>query len=121
MTTTSIKDFEAVKRALNNYLEAGRKGESKILRPSTYKDAIMYGVSEGKVSGGSIESLFEYIDNNAAATQLEAEITAVDIVGNIAYAKVESNNWHGVRYTDMFLLVKEDGNWKILTKVFHTH
>jgi len=121
MNETSVKDFEAVKKALNNYLEAGRKGDSKILQPSAYKDAIMYSAPNGKVEGGSIKALFDYLDGNPAAPELEADITAVDIAGNIAYAKVESNNWHGARYTDMFLLVKDGNEWKILTKVFHTH
>lgn len=97
------------------------EGMIGILRPSVYKDAIIYSAPEGKVDGGSITALFDYLDGNPAATELEADITAVDIVGNIAYAKVESDNWHGARYTDMFLLVKEGGEWKILTKVFHTH
>ncbi|MCM1322663.1 MAG: nuclear transport factor 2 family protein [Acetobacter sp.] len=121
MNEVSVKDYEAVKQALNNYLEAGRKGDSKILRSSAYKDAIMYSAADGKVEGGSINALFEYIDGNPAAPDIEADITSVDIAGNIAYAKVESNNWHGARYTDMFLLVKEGNDWKILTKVFHTH
>jgi len=121
MSETSVKDYEAVKNAINNYLEAGRKGDSKILQPSAYKDAIMYSAPNGKVEGGSIKALFEYLDNNPAALELDADITAVDIAGNVAYAKVESDNWHGARYTDMFLLVKDGNEWKILTKVFHTH
>lgn len=121
MKEVSVKDYEAVKKALNNYLEAGRKADSRILKSSVYKDAIMYSADEGKVDGGSINSLFEYLDNNPPATELEADITSVDVAGNIAYAKVESDKWHGARYTDMFLLVKENNEWKILTKVFHTH
>ena len=121
MKEVSVKDYEAVKKALNNYLEAGRKADSRILKSSVYKDAIMYSADEGKVDGGSINSLFEYLDNNPPATELEADITSVDVAGNIAYAKVESDKWHCARYTDMFLLVKENNEWKILTKVFHTH
>ena len=121
MKEVSVKDYEAVKKALNNYLEAGRKADSRILKSSVYKDAIMYSADEGKLDGGSINSLFEYLDNNPPATELEADITSVDVAGNIAYAKVESDKWHGARYTDMFLLVKENNEWKILTKVFHTH
>lgn len=52
---------------------------------------------------------------------MEADITSVDIAGNIAYARVESNNWHGARFSDMFLLLKVNGDWKILIKVFHAN
>ena len=121
MQEVKVSDYEAVKAALNKYIEAGRQGKSEILRPAVYKDAIMYSAPNGKVEGGSINSLFEFLDSNPPAPDMEAEITEVDVAGNIAYVKVESNNWLGARYTDMFLLVKEDGEWKILTKVFHTH
>ncbi len=121
MNEIKVSDYEAVKATLNKYLEAGKQGKSEILRPAVYKDAIMYSAPNEKVEGGSINALFDYLDNNPAAPAIEAEITSVDIAGNIAYTKVESNNWHGARYTDMFLLVKENGEWKILTKVFHTH
>lgn len=121
MQEINVSDYEAIKAALNKYLEAGRQGKSSVLRPAAYKDAIMYSAADGKVEGGSISALFDYLDNNPAAPNLKAEITAVDIAGNIAYAKVESDNWNGARYTDMFLLVKDGDVWKILTKVFHTH
>ncbi len=121
MQETKVSDFEAVKSALNKYLEAGKQGKSSVLRPAVYRDAIMYSAAGGKVEGGSIDALFDYLDGNPAAPEIEAEITAVDIAGNIAYVKVESDKWHGARYTDMFLLVKEGNDWKILTKVFHTH
>ncbi len=121
MQETEVSDYEAVKAALNKYLKAGKQGKSSVLRPAVYKDAIMYSAAGGKVEGGSIDALFDYIDGNPAAPEIEAEITATDIAGNIAYAKVESDKWHGARYTDMFLLVKDGNEWKILTKVFHTH
>lgn len=120
-TETTVQDYIAVKKTLNNYIEAGKKGDSKILRPSVYKNAIIYSAPSGKVQGGTINALFEYIDDNPAAAELEADITTLDIVGDIAYAKVEANNWHGTRYTDMFLLVKDGNEWKILTKTFYTH
>lgn len=114
-------DLDGVKQAINDYINAGKQGRADILRPSVYKDAIIYSASNGTVSGGSMDSLFEFFDEKPAATDMVAEITAVDIVGDVAYAKVESDNWHGERYTDMFLLVRDGNKWKLLTKVFHTH
>ena len=117
----SVSDYQAVKNTLNKYLEAGKKGKSEIMKPAFHKDAIMYNADKGSINGGTIKALFDYIDNNPAASEIEAEITAIDIVGNIAYARVESNNWHGARFSDMFLLLKDNGEWKILTKAFYTN
>lgn len=117
----SISDYQSVKNTLNKYLEAGKKGKSEIMKPAFYQDAIMYNADNGEINGGEIKALFDYIDNNPAAPDIEAEITSIDIAGNIAYARVESNNWHGARFSDMFLLLKDNGQWKILTKVFYTN
>lgn len=118
---SSVSDYRAVKETINKYLEAGRKGKSEIMKPAFYEDAIMYNADNGYINGGTINALFEYIDNNSAASEMEAEITSIEIAGNIAYAKVESDNWHGARFSDMFLLLKDNGVWKILTKVFYTN
>jgi len=114
-------DINGVKAAINDYINAGKQGKSEILRPSAYKDAIMYSAPNGVVEGGPINSLFEFLDTNPAAPELEAQITTVDVAGDIAYARVESDKWLGAKYTDMFLLVRDGDKWKILTKVFHTH
>lgn len=121
MQQLNEKDFDGVKQAINDYINAGKQGSSDILRPSVYKDAIIYSAPMGKVDGGTMDSLFEFLDGNPAATDMVAEIVAIDIAGDVAYAKVESDNWLGARYTDMFLLVRDGDKWKILTKVFHTH
>ena len=116
-----VSDYQAVKDTINKYLEAGKQGKSEIMKPAFHKDAIMYNSDKGVIEGGAVQALFDYIDNNTAAPEIEAEITSVDIAGNVAYARVESNNWHGARFSDMFLLLKDNGEWKILTKVFYTN
>lgn len=121
MSEISVNEYEAIKSVLNKYLEAGKIGRSEVMKPAFYKDAIMYTSAKGEVTGGAIQGLYDYIDGHSAAPEIEAEITAIDIVGTIAYARVESNNWHGARFSDMFLLVKEGNEWKILTKIFYTH
>jgi hypothetical protein len=35
--------------------------------------------------------------------------------------RVETDNWTGHRFTDFFNLLKRDGQWKIMNKVFHLH
>ena len=35
--------------------------------------------------------------------------------------RVELDNWTGHKFTDMFTLLKTDGQWKIISKVFYLH
>lgn len=39
----------------------------------------------------------------------------------VATARLETDNWTGRKFTDMFTLLKTDGEWKIVSKVFYLH
>ena len=55
------------------------------------------------------------------ATEIQPRITSVDVTGTIATVRLETDNWTGYRFTDMFTLLRVDGQWKIMNKVFHLH
>lgn len=118
---SSFNDYEAIRNVMNLYIEAGRQAKSEIMKPAFHKDAIIYGTSGAEVTGGPIQGLFDYVDAKPKAAGLQAEITAIDIANNIAHVRVESNNWNGARYSDMFLLLKDGDGWKIITKVYFNH
>ncbi|MCY1267060.1 putative lumazine-binding protein [compost metagenome] len=116
-----IREYQAIQKTLGLYIEGGRQGKSAIMKPAFHANALMYGGSGESIEGGSIKNLFEYIDGHPPATGLNAQITKIEVQNQLAFARIESDNWNGARFSDMFLLVKENGNWKILTKVFHQH
>jgi hypothetical protein len=39
----------------------------------------------------------------------------------LAKVRLEIDNWTGSRFTDTFTLLKLDGQWKIVNKVFYLH
>lgn len=121
MKDQGIREYEAIRQTVNLYIQAGLKGKSSIMKPAFHSDAIMYGHTGGQLPGGPIQSLFDIIDANPPAKDLKGEITAIEIVEKIAYVRVESENWNGARYSDMFLLLKDGKDWKILTKIFYHH
>ena len=57
----------------------------------------------------------------ARAAEMKARIASVAITGTVATARLEIDNWTGHRFTDLFTLLKVDGQWKIMNKVFHLH
>lgn len=119
--TNVMKDQEAIKKVLNLYIQAGLQGKSEVMKTAFHPQAIMYGHTGGKLVGGPIQSLFDGIDNGPPAKDLKAEITKIEVVEKIATAQVKSSNWLGASYSDMFLLVKDGEDWKILTKIFFHH
>lgn len=118
---TNLSDYQAIRDSLNLYIEGGRQGKSSIMKIAFHPQAVMYGHVDGKLVGGPIQILFDGIDNAPAAKNLKADVTKIDIAGKIAQAQVESRDWSGASYTDMFQFVKDGSEWKILVKEYHTH
>ncbi len=128
-TTKTIKekfsgnqeDIEAISSVIQAYVEGGRKGDASIMKPSFRKNAIIHGHTDGGLLAGPIQLMFDFIDENPPAPNLEAKIVNIDLANTIATARVELTDWLGTRYTDQFTLLKENGSWTITSKVFHTY
>ena len=60
-------------------------------------------------------------DGNGPAADLKANIASIDIEGTVGTVRLELDNWPGHKFTDMFTLLKVDGEWKIISKVFYLH
>jgi len=50
-----------------------------------------------------------------------SRVASIDLIDTVATVRLELDNWTGGRYTDLFTLLKVDGEWKIMNKVFHLH
>ena len=55
------------------------------------------------------------------AAELQTRIASIDLAKSVATVRLELTNLNGAQYTDMFTLLKVDGEWKIMSKVFHLH
>ena len=52
---------------------------------------------------------------------MREEIASIDVAGTVASVRIELDNWTGHRFTDFFNLLKIDGKWWVMNKVFHMH
>jgi len=48
------------------------------------------------------------------------EVASLEVVGDTAQAKVV-DDYLGIRFTDWLTLLKHEGRWQIVTKVFYAH
>lgn len=118
---TSSDEREAISRTIQTYVDGGRSGKSNDMKPAFHEGATIYGYVGPELFGGPIQSLFDWNDGIGPATELTSDITNIDIQGSIATARVELDNWTGHKFTDMFTLLRTDGEWKIISKVFYLH
>ena len=121
--TTYVQDYQAIVAVLNQYNAGGAQADSSIMRPAFSSEATTFGVDgEDKLTGGPIEGLFEIIDSAfRPSPQAKAAIARIDIVGTAASARVDTDELSGFRFTDFFNLLKVQGEWTIVSKIYHTH
>jgi hypothetical protein len=48
---------------------------------------------------------------------IQVRIASLDIFDTVAVVRLEVDNWTGHRFTDLFNLLKVDGEWKIMRNV----
>jgi hypothetical protein len=91
------------------------------MKPSFHDDAAWYGYVGPDLVAGPIQTLYDWHDGNGAATDLVFNISKIEIVGTAASVRIELDNWKGSRFTDFFNMLKVDGKWKVMNKVFYLH
>lgn len=120
-TMASYSEYEAIAGVVQHYLDGAKSGRGDDMKPAFHPGATIFGYVGPDLFAGPIQHLFEWNDQNGAATQLQSRIAGIDIAGTIATVRLELDNWTGHRFTDMFTLLKVDGEWKIINKVFYLH
>ena len=119
--STSISDYDAISKVIQHYINGAISGIGSDMKPAFHDDATIFGFVGPDLFAGPIQGLYNWNDENGPATGLVSRIVSIDVVDTVASARVESDNWTGHRFTDFFNLLKLDGQWKIMNKVFHLH
>jgi hypothetical protein len=114
-------DEVAITRTIQTYVDGGIAGSGDAMKPAFHEGATIYGYIGDDLFGGPIQQLFDWNDGNGPAKDLKSNIANIDIQGSIATVRLELDNWTGHKFTDMFTLLKTDGEWKIISKVFFLH
>ena len=116
-----LSEYDAITRIVQIYVDGGKSGRGADMKSAFHPDATIFGYVGPNLFAGPIQQLFDWNDQNGAATELQARIASINIIDTIATVHLELENWTGHRFTDLFTLLKVDGEWKIMNKVFHLH
>ena len=116
-----MSEYDAIARVIQLYVDGARSGKSEDMKPAFHKDATIFGHDGPELFAGPIQKLFDWDDENGPASEISAQIVSIDLIETIAAVRLELDNWSGIRFSDLFTLLKIDGEWKIINKVFHQH
>jgi hypothetical protein len=122
-----LVEHDAITRTIDRYVAGARAGDGDLMRPSFHREATMSGYCQGVEYSGSIEHVFEWVTANGPAPKIEPRFARIEIIETIALAHLEVRGWSGKlagvnsRASDVFTLLKLEGEWKITHKLFHWH
>lgn len=111
------QDLAGITNALDLYVNAAIKGDSKIAQPAFAPGATMSYTEKGKLVTVPISELYAYYDKTGPH-QATYRIESVKVAGDIAIVSIDSK-FGDTSFDDMFTLVKDGDTWKIVSKVYH--
>ncbi len=118
---TDVSEHDVIAKTVQHYIDGAKSGRGDDMKPAFHKDATIFGYAGTDLFAGPIQQLFDWNDKNGPATGLQARIANIDLIETVATVRLELDNWTGSRFTDLFTLLKVDGKWQIMNKVFHLH
>ncbi|MCY1254181.1 putative lumazine-binding protein [compost metagenome] len=120
--TVSTSEYDEVVATVVKYVEGLRVGSSQGVADAFHKDAVMYGFTNGELLAGPIKNLFDFVQTHGTAPDIKTRIDVVAITPTSAVVRVDmEKDAIGADYTDFHTLLKLNGTWQIIAKVFHMY
>lgn len=114
-----VKDYQEIKDVVMQYVNGCATGDVELAKKAFHKDAIMYGYLNGQLCAGSIDALYSAIEQFGAGSATKFEVDVMEVVGTAATVRVVLEDWHGMGFIDFHSMVKIDGRWQIVAKIFN--
>ena len=113
-------DNTAARAVIEEYVAACKARSVERLKAIFHPQALMSGYLVEQCLVGSPQPFYDAVQHGPAdaGDDYHAEITAVDVSGDVASVTLKEKGFLGLDFTDYFHLVKIDGRWLILSKTF---
>lgn len=118
----TVQDYEDVLAVMEGYVNGLKTGNVAELKKTFHKDAIMYGHLGNDMSQGSIDNLYIYVEKFGAAPNIKTNLTVLHKTPTTAVIRIEmEHDAADEDFTDFHSLIKIDGAWKVVAKLFHLY
>lgn len=111
----------AVRVPLELYLKAHATGDGEYIRKAFHTDGNMIFIRDGKYTSRTFAEFIAGFTGRPAADEDKRKriIESIDIAGNAATGKIILD-YPTVKFVDFMTLLKIEGEWKIVSKVFYS-
>lgn len=110
-------DYSQVEQTLRYYLDGGTNNDFETLKKAFHENATMKFVGAEYKEVNALD-FFEKGIKPGPAQNRKTRITSIDIMGNAASARLEAE-YPTFTFIDYMSLLKIDGEWKIVSKIFY--
>ncbi|MGJ7902891.1 nuclear transport factor 2 family protein [Lysobacter sp. 1R34A] len=123
MSATHSHDYDAVIATLTDYFDGLYYSDTARLRRAMHPHAHYVCATDGSLLKLDMEAYWARVDQRASPASQgaarEDKIVSLEFAGPVtAFARVECAI-PPKRFTDLLTLIKLDGRWQIISKVFH--
>jgi hypothetical protein len=122
MSATAPEE-DGIHQAINFYIDGLREGSIETLKEGFHPEATMCGYFGETLMVTPIQGLYDFVSSNPAPAKTgepySASVAVFEVAGSIASAKVIEQSYQGHNFTCFFNLLKIDGRWWIVSKVFN--
>jgi hypothetical protein len=120
LKTVQTADYNAVIATAEKYVEGLRTGSVGIIEEAFHQEAVMYGFTNGQLLGGPISNLYKFVETNGTAPDITTRLDVLAITPTTAVVRVDmEKDAIGADYNDYLTLIKINGSWKVIAKVYH--
>ncbi|MGH9496339.1 MAG: nuclear transport factor 2 family protein, partial [Candidatus Sulfotelmatobacter sp.] len=90
-----LTEHDAITRTMHLYIAGARAGDSDLMRPAFHPSATISGYCQGVEYTGSIEHVFQWINQNGPAPNISPRFARIEIIETIAVVHLEVERWSG--------------------------
>jgi len=113
-------ETDAIREALQYYLDGHATGDPEVMAKAFHPSARLQYIRNGEVSIRSLDDYLGGMSGEPAPDEAERErrIVMIDYDGTAAVARIELD-YPRAFFADYMQLLKVEGEWKIVNKIFH--
>jgi len=118
--STYIDNLNAVREAVQRYVDACANADSEALRSALHPAWRMYGIdtSEEEFAVTVDEFVAWVADKQQPPLGYRATITHIEIASDVAMATLVEEKYYDTDYTVHFSLIRSGGMWHTVTKTY---
>jgi hypothetical protein len=115
-------DFKALEAVARDYLDGMTYADEARLRRAFHPKAHIVGHFRGRFEFDSLDAFIAACkaESLPPGTPYRSAVASIEVTGDIAVMRL-TDDYVGLSFTDYLSLVKHDGRWQIVNKVFYVH